>query len=44
LGPRLQVLLQLEVCMCIDGIVALEGFEIICDNVAFLGVLGIGTI
>jgi hypothetical protein len=29
--------------MCIDGAMALEGFEIICDNVAFLGVLGIGT-
>ena len=29
--------------MCIDRVVALEGFEIIYDNVAFLGVLGIGT-
>jgi hypothetical protein len=30
--------------MCIDRVVALGGFEILCDNVAFLGVLGIGTI
>jgi hypothetical protein len=39
------VLLQLEVSMCIDGVypMAFKGVEIICDNVAFLGVLGIGT-